>query len=167
MSEKLDGVRAYWDGKTFYSRLGNEFIAPSWFTKNFPTDMTLDGELFGGRGKFQSTVSIVKTAGSGRWSEVKYFIFDAPGVKKPFEERLEAIHDYFDPKSVKMVTVLEHVKCKGEDHLNAELKKVEARGGEGLMIRKPKSPYEHRRSECLLKIKTFHDAEVGGIFHIV
>ena len=48
MSEKLDGVRAYWDGKTFYSRLGNEFIAPSWFIKNFPSHMTLDGELFGG-----------------------------------------------------------------------------------------------------------------------
>jgi DNA ligase-1 len=51
MSEKLDGVRAYWDGKTFYSRLGNEFIAPSWFIQDLPSDMALDGELFGGRGQ--------------------------------------------------------------------------------------------------------------------
>ena len=88
ISEKLDGVRAYWDGKTFYSRLGNEFIPPSWFIKDFPKDMTLDGELFGGRGKFQKTVSIVKTPGSGRWKDIQYYIFDAPSVKKPFEERI-------------------------------------------------------------------------------
>ena len=55
---------------------------------------------------------------------------------------------------------LEHEKCTGVDHLKAEQKKVEAKGGEGLMIRKPKSLYEHRRSDTLLKIKTFHDAEV-------
>src|SRR5438552_3249716 len=31
ISEKLDGVRAYWDGKNFYSRQGNLFHAPDWF----------------------------------------------------------------------------------------------------------------------------------------
>ena len=34
--------------------------------------MTLDGELFCGRGQFNSCVSIVKTSGSSRWGEVKY-----------------------------------------------------------------------------------------------
>src|SRR5262249_53494373 len=32
LSEKLDGVRAFWDGRQFYSRLGNPFHAPDWFT---------------------------------------------------------------------------------------------------------------------------------------
>ena len=32
MSEKLDGVRAYWDGQNFYSRQGNMFKgAPDFF----------------------------------------------------------------------------------------------------------------------------------------
>ena len=57
--------------------------------------------------------------------------------------------------------VLEHMKCRGVDHLKEEQKKVEGKGGEGLMIREPKSLYENRRSNTLLKIKTFHDAEVG------
>ena len=58
MSEKLDGVRAYWDGKQFLSRLGNRFHAPPWFVEGFrPTP--LDGELWGGRKLFQRTVSIV------------------------------------------------------------------------------------------------------------
>ena len=44
--------------------------------------------------------------------------------------------------------------------MEEELEKVEALGGEGLMIRKPGSLYEECRSTNLLKIKTFHDAEV-------
>ena len=48
LSEKLDGVRAYWDGKQFLSRLGNRFHPPPWFVENFP-DHPLDGELWGGR----------------------------------------------------------------------------------------------------------------------
>src|SRR5207302_10511676 len=31
MSEKLDGVRAFWTGKVFQSRLGNVLHAPDWF----------------------------------------------------------------------------------------------------------------------------------------
>ena len=31
MSEKLDGVRAFWDGKELISRTGDVFHAPAWF----------------------------------------------------------------------------------------------------------------------------------------
>ena len=51
LSEKLDGVRAFWNGKEFVSRAGNVFDAPSWFTKALP-DHALDGELWGGRGRW-------------------------------------------------------------------------------------------------------------------
>src|SRR5947209_4846684 len=46
MSEKLDGVRAYWDGRQFLSRLGNLYHAPDWFTAGLPADVPLDGELW-------------------------------------------------------------------------------------------------------------------------
>src|SRR5678810_639066 len=36
MSEKLDGVRAYWDGKQFLSRQGNIYYAPDWFIEGLP-----------------------------------------------------------------------------------------------------------------------------------
>jgi len=45
MSEKLDGVRAYWDGKQFLSRQGNLYHAPAWFTEHLPA-VPLDGELW-------------------------------------------------------------------------------------------------------------------------
>jgi len=59
LSEKLDGVRAYWDGKQLLSRNGNRFMAPEWFTKKLPP-FELDGELWVGRDRFQETVSIVR-----------------------------------------------------------------------------------------------------------
>ena len=52
MSEKLDGVRAYWTGSKFLSRNGNEFKAPGWCCKNCPR-APLDGELWIGRGAFR------------------------------------------------------------------------------------------------------------------
>src|SRR5688572_1079238 len=42
MSEKLDGVRAYWDGRRFISRLGNPYVAPDWFVAGLPA-VPLDG----------------------------------------------------------------------------------------------------------------------------
>ncbi|XP_050397670.1 uncharacterized protein LOC126815779 [Patella vulgata] len=160
MSEKLDGVRAFWNGRCFYSRLGNCFIAPQWFTKDLPTDMHLDGELFGGRGKFQSTVKIVKNQECDDWKKVKYHVFDAPNLEKePFEKRYEAIKEYFDSNDLKYAVLCEQTKCKGKDHIKEEMKRILALSGEGLMIRQPKSKYDRSRSKTLLKIKKFHDAE--------
>ncbi|XP_064610647.1 uncharacterized protein LOC135474904 isoform X2 [Liolophura sinensis] len=166
MSEKLDGVRAYWNGKGFYSRLGNPFYAPSWFTKGLPADMTLDGELFGGRGKFQSTVSIVKTADSPEWKKLTYQVFDVPcSGSLPFEKRMEKVKKYFDENSAPSVIVVTQTKCKGGTNLQGELERIIALGGEGVMIRQPGSQYEHRRSHTLLKYKKFYDAEARVIGH--
>jgi DNA ligase-1 len=59
MSEKLDGVRAFWDGKQLLSRLGNVLHAPDWFLEGLP-QAPLDGELWLARKSFQRTVSIVR-----------------------------------------------------------------------------------------------------------
>ena len=88
MSEKLDGVRAYWDGARFVSRLGNPFVAPAFFIDGLP-ETPLDGELFGGRKRFQRTVGIVKRQdGSEAWKELRFVVFDAPSHGGLFEERL-------------------------------------------------------------------------------
>ncbi|MEE9395821.1 MAG: hypothetical protein V3V31_02290, partial [Methylococcales bacterium] len=59
ISEKLDGVRAYWNGRQLLSRQGNPYIAPNWFTTGFPS-YPLDGELWAGRSNFEKLVSIVR-----------------------------------------------------------------------------------------------------------
>ena len=57
ISEKLDGVRARWDGKQLISRGGHIFMAPTWFIQDFP-EQPLDGELWMGRGLYEDVVSI-------------------------------------------------------------------------------------------------------------
>jgi len=42
MSEKLDGIRAYWNGKNLISRGGKIIYAPKWFTKDY-THFQIDG----------------------------------------------------------------------------------------------------------------------------
>jgi DNA ligase-1 len=159
MSEKLDGVRAYWDGKRFISRLGNQYHAPDWFTAGLP-DQPLDGELWVGRKKFQSCVSIVKkiTPHDG-WREVRYLVFDAPAVAGPFEDRLEYIKKFMSKAKPTYAAFHPHEVCRGTSHMREELARVEGLGGEGLMMRRPRSSYEVGRSYTLLKVKTFHDAE--------
>ncbi|MDB4992718.1 MAG: ligase, partial [Myxococcaceae bacterium] len=169
ISEKLDGVRAYWDGKAFVSRLGNVYYAPDWFTDGLP-DTPLDGELWGGRKQFQKTVSIVRRQDrSVHWKDIKYVVFDAPALDAHFEDRLKFLAEHFaEAEGKKRCAYAEahpHMPCTGLEHLREELARVEGLGGEGLMLRKPKSRYEVGRSSTLLKVKTFHDAEARVLGH--
>ncbi|HET9621123.1 MAG TPA: DNA ligase [Kofleriaceae bacterium] len=165
MSEKLDGVRAYWDGETFVSRLGNSFLAPAWFTADLPAD-TLDGELWVARKKFARAISIVRSADAGAdWREVCFVVFDAPNARGGFEERSAHAQRVLTRAGAPHARWLDHVPCTGVDHLRAELARVEALGGEGLMLRQPGSPYVVGRSTSLLKVKTFQDAEARVVGH--
>ena len=165
MSEKLDGVRAYWDGTRLISRLGNTFHAPDWFLEGFP-ESPLDGELWIGRKKFQRTVGIVRRQDrSDHWKEVSYLVFDAPAFDGPFEARLAFVRDHVGSRRPPYLRPHEHSPCEGVEHLRAELARVEALGGEGLMLRRPASIYEVGRSITLLKVKSFLDAEARVLAH--
>jgi len=158
LSEKLDGIRAYWDGKDLISRLGNVFHAPDWFKAGFPS-FKLDGELWVGRKKFNETSGIVRRHDGGDlWKKVSYLVFDAPEINGEFESRMGFLSRHF-LNSSGYAKVLEHKECLGVDHLKAELKRIEGLGGEGMMLRQPKSLYEIGRSHTLLKVKSMHDME--------
>jgi DNA ligase-1 len=166
MSEKLDGVRAYWDGKRFVSRLGNEYLAPDWFVDGLP-DTPLDGELWGGRKRFQRTVGLVKRQDRGEhWRELVYVVFDAPAMDAPFEERLETCRATLAKRELEFARPHDHEPCRSVEHLRAELARVESLGGEGLMLRKPGSRYQVGRSSTLLKVKSFQDAEARVVEHL-
>ncbi len=166
MSEKLDGVRGYWTGKKLISRSGNTFHVPKWFTKNFPST-SLDGELWLGRQQFSELVSIVRRKiPDANWKRVRYLIFDAPQVEGGFEERLESARVWFRQHANPHVEVLKQQICENEEHLRRKLREIESLGGEGMMLRKPNSPYEVGRSYNLLKVKTHEDAEATVIKYL-
>ena len=165
LSEKLDGVRAFWDGRQFISRLGNLFHAPDWFIAGLP-DVPLDGELWLGRKMFQRAVSIVRRQDKNElWNDIAYVVFDAPGLDKGFEARLKFVGECLKENRPRYARPHEHIQCKGVDHLKQELARLEALGGEGLMLRRAGSRYESGRSSTLLKVKSFHDAEARVLKH--
>jgi DNA ligase-1 len=163
ISDKLDGIRAYWDGEGgLWSRLGKRFTkAPADFLARLPRGMPLDGELYLGPGRFNDTVRAVK--GHAGWGELRYVVFDAPpalsGTGYSFEERLCFARDHW-------VDVAAQTQCSGIDHVWSALKTAEAQGLEGLMLRQPGSLYEGKRSRTLLKVKSFHDVEATVVAHI-
>jgi DNA ligase 1 len=165
LSEKLDGVRAYWDGKQFLSRQGNIYHAPDWFVAGLP-DVPLDGELWLGRKQFQRAVSIVRRQDkSDHWKQIRFLIFDAPQVDAEFEQRLRFLDDLVTKHSLEYSQPHPHELCRGMGHLNQELARVEELGGEGLMLRQPGSRYMAGRSTTLLKVKRFLDAEARVLGH--
>ena len=164
-SEKLDGMRAYWNGQELVTRNENRISAPEWFTADLPSDQHLDGELFIGRGCFQQTISVCrkKEPVDSEWKQITYKVFDIPSSTQPFRLRYHALNDLCKTLPSHVVCV-EHRPCEtGEvTHL---LSRLEALGAEGVMLRDPDSLYERKRSRSLLKVKSFLDADATVIGH--
>lgn len=155
MSEKLDGIRAYWNGKHLISRRGKIIHAPKWFTKNYPP-FEVDGELWTKRGDFENISSIVRDKVPGQeWEKVKHCIFEVPHAKGSLFERLSKVKPYEN----EVIRIIPQIKVENKEHLENFLKEIEAKGGEGVVVRDPNSPYIDKRTSKALKVKTFHDAE--------
>ncbi len=159
MSEKLDGVRAYWDGRQLLSRQGKLFAAPSWFTEKLPP-FELDGELWIARGRFEETLSITsRDQPHPGWRRITYNIFEVPNAPGGLDARLGRLRQYLALDSVEQLRIISQAVCRDVAHVMTRLMAVDAAGGEGLVLRNPGSPYETGRSPNALKVKRFDDME--------
>ncbi len=155
MSEKLDGVRAYWNGKELLSRSGKKIYAPKWFTKDYPP-FEIDGELWTKRGDFENIVSIVRDkTPSKEWRTVKHYIFEVPNANGGLFKRLAKVKPYEN----EYIKIIAQIRVKNKKHLETFLKEIELQKGEGVVVRDPNAPYINKRSSKALKVKTFLDSE--------
>jgi DNA ligase 1 len=169
VSEKFDGVRAFWDGKQFWSRGGTRIVAPTWFTAPLPA-VPMDGELWAGRGRFAQSVSTVRSQKpvDRAWREMKFMVFDLPTTPGDFSTRLAALRKLLPVTDAPWLVPVPQQRATSADDLQALLDKTVRMGGEGLMLHRGASPYRAERSNDLLKGKPFDDAEakvtgyVGG-----
>jgi DNA ligase-1 len=156
VSEKLDGVRARWDGKQLISRGGNIFIAPDWFVQNFPA-LPLDGELWMGRGRYEDTVSVVRRQEPhDGWKNVRFMVFDMPGRGGDFSGRVAAMRQL---AATPYLAVIEQFRVDSNKALMDKLDEIAKAGGEGLILHRQNAFYHGGRSDDLLKLKPFEDAE--------
>ncbi|MFV2029160.1 DNA ligase [Neisseria sp. S1] len=157
MSEKLDGVRAYWDGKRLISRGGYSFSPPTGFTRYFPP-YPLDGELYSGRGRFEQISATVRSAHAD-WHDIKLHVFDVPKAEGNLYQRLAVLQRWLDRNPKAPIVVIRQIPVRNNAHAQGYLKEVESLGGEGVMLRNPNLPYQGGRSSNLLKLKSAYDAE--------
>ena len=167
VSEKYDGVRGFWDGKNLLTRGGERIAAPGWFTAGWP-DFPMDGELWVGRGQFASAVSIVRQQApdDAAWRKLHFMVFDLPGYPGTFAERNQELKPLIATLAQPWVRQVEQFKVADRAELHAALNRVVRNGGEGLMLHRASSRYQAGRSDDLLKLKPYLDAEARVIAHL-
>jgi DNA ligase-1 len=167
VSEKYDGVRAYWNGNQLISRQGNVINAPDWFTAPL-TDTPLDGELWLARGKFDKLSGIIRRRKPTEtdWREIKYMVFDLPESANVFDFRLQQLRQLIERINARHIQLVEQIKIASHELLLLKLDQVVAANGEGLMLHRASSLYSNTRSDDLLKLKKHADAEAVVIQHL-
>ena len=167
VSEKYDGIRAIWTGSQLVTRNGNPIYAPKWFTDPLP-GVWLDGELWTKRQDFANLSGIVRkvTPVESEWQTVSYMIFDMPDATKPFSQRFE--------NYARLVSQLnsEHIKAVEQKHFNENtqlslfMDELIAQGAEGVMLHLASAKHSAGRSDALLKLKPYLDAEAVVVGYI-
>lgn len=162
---KLDGLRCIAiikNGKArLFSRSQKEYLTVPHIVAELErlyqnTDITLDGELYNHefRNSFNTIIHLAKRDGvHADHTKIEYHIYDvvSPGSHA---KRMAVVR-------------FPNTYCKRVDTVvvtsRAELETFQAQcieqGYEGCMYRHPTGEYEHKRSNTLLKVKTFQDDE--------
>lgn len=167
VSEKYDGVRGFWDGRTLRTRGGETIHAPAWFTQGWPST-PLDGELWAGRGRFGQAQSTVRQQQpqDAAWRSLVFMVFDLPAHGGPFDERLPALQETVARIAQPWVRAVPQQRVADDAQLQALLRRTVRAGGEGLMLHRGSAPYRSGRSDDLLKVKTHDDAEARVVAHL-
>ena len=160
VSEKLDGVRALWDGRVLRFRSGRPIAAPDWFLAALPST-ALDGELWLGRGQFDRLSGAVRrnVPVDAEWRDIRYMIFDLPAGAGPFAERLERLAAMLSVQAVPWLQKIDQVQLPSAAVLQQRLQDVADLGGEGLMLHRADALWSAGRSDTLRKLKPMPDDE--------
>jgi DNA ligase 1 len=167
VSEKLDGIRAVWDGKQLVSRQGHPIHAPAWFTKQFPAQ-ALDGELWIARGQFELLSATVRQTvpEDAAWQKVTYYVFELPNAEGSFADRARQLEQLAQKINSPYLKAIKQFHVQDEQSLKRTLDNVVAKHGEGLMLHRADAPYLTGRNHALLKLKPQLDAEATVIAYV-
>lgn len=164
ISEKLDGVRIFWDGKQLRSRSGQWINLPEELIVQLPA-FAIDAELWAGRGKFQQVMQALQLGSDlSRWQGLRLMVFDAPTQQGTFTQRLQFLQQYLAENT--FVQLLPQQQLQTKTELDVLLHQVVAEGGEGLMLHRADALYQSGRVSHLQKLKLIEDAEARVVSHL-
>jgi len=178
VSRKLDGCRCICiideNGEPkYFSRAGNEFLT----LKNLDAEiislglknMVIDGEICmmdeNGNENFQGIIKEIKRKDHSIENPF-FYMFDLLTMEEfinkegttPFSIRNVQLDNLFYEREFKNIGYLEQKILLDERMLMFQVSEAKENGWEGLMLRKD-APYQGKRSNDVLKVKQFHDAE--------
>jgi len=167
VSEKLDGVRALWDGQALRFRSGRVIAAPAWFLARLPAQ-PLDGELWLGRGRFEALCGLVRRRqpDEAGWQALQYQVFELPAGGGRFAERADALQRLCARAGFAALQAVPQAPVADRAALAQRLDAVLAAGGEGLVLHRADAPLADGRSDSLFKHKPLHDAEAVVLAHL-
>jgi DNA ligase-1 len=167
VSEKYDGVRGYWDGRKLWTRGGEPIDAPAWFTAQWPA-VPMDGELWAGRGRFTQAVSAVRrqVPDDEAWRGMRFMVFDLPAHGGRFDDRLAALRSLVATRDIVWLQAVPQRRVTSDAALQALMRETVRAGGEGLMLHRGDSLYRAERTDDLIKLKPYEDADARVLAHL-
>lgn len=166
VSEKLDGVRGYYNGKQLITRQGKRLNPPSWFTAHWPKTV-LDGELWSKRDDFDFISGCVRRKKADLcWRKLKLMVFDLPQSTENFTGRINQLKVIIQQSASPYLAMIKQEKIASKTALYNKLDLVIANKGEGLMLHNGDAFYQHGRNSNILKLKKYQDAEAIVLEHI-
>lgn len=167
VSEKFDGVRAIWTGNRLLTRSGNIIHAPKWFISPLP-DKWLDGELWTKHHDFARLSGIIRTQSPDdkSWQKVSYRVFDMPDRELAFEKRYENYTSLITKLNVAHIKPVRQYRLANHSALQALLDNKIGHGAEGLILHLASAKHQGGRTQALLKLKPYNDAEATVIAHL-
>lgn len=158
MSEKLQGVRGLWDGKTLKNRAGNIIPAPDFFTKCYP-DFAIDGEIYSYKLPYEDITAATKGQNPNAWIKIKHYIFDVPEAEGGLMQRLAVLQEYLDKNKCDTIKIIPQLPAISHKNMENYYNEIVTRNGQGVIVRDPNAPYKGGRSNKILKFKKQLDDE--------
>jgi DNA ligase-1 len=167
VSEKFDGVRAYWDGHALRFKSGRPIAAPAWFIANLP-NTPLDGELWLGRRSFDRLSGVVRKNEpvDAEWHEVRYMVFDLPGATGSFADRSARMEALIAQTHVAWLQAVKQLHVSDPKALRELLQTTAKEGGEGLVLHRSDALWRPGRVDALRKLKLQPDEEARVVGHV-
>ena len=128
----------------------------------------MDGELWIARDRFDEVSATVRRvrADPQAWRRVRFMAFDLPANPRPFAERVVRMRVLIAGADNPQLAMIPQRRFGTAAEVDAELTRVVAAGGEGLMLHRRSARYRPGRSEDLLKYKPHQDAEAQVVAHL-
>jgi len=158
ISEKLGGIRCLWNGLEMWPKSGPQYNLPEFFIERLPKS-PLDGELCMKGGSLSRCMMVVKKKPTDpdfekEWNNMSFVVYDAPEAPGTFQQRLQALKEYFEKSDGLYVNLHEYKKCEGNSDAEKELKQEERKGGEGILLTNPNGEYVKGKSKNVLERKS-------------